>query len=69
MSKVLIATTKISSKGQLYIPLEMRRQMEISKVDALLICCVGKKLYVSEFDDKLYDIMKEQYREVNNTIK
>ena len=64
-TKMIVKTVKVSNKGQISIPLEIREQTGISKGDELILIQSGKKILIEaagnvskKAEDDFSDIIK-----------
>jgi AbrB family looped-hinge helix DNA binding protein len=57
-SKMILKTVKVSEKGQIAIPREIRKEMEIEKGDQLIIIEDKGKMIVEKVEDRFDDFHK-----------
>ena len=64
-TKMIVKTVKVSNKGQISIPLEIREETGISKGDELILIQAGKKILIEaagnvskKAEDDFSDIIK-----------
>ncbi len=68
----MIDTIKMSSKGQIVIPKEIRREMGIKKEDSLLVVSEDSKIILEKIEERkirgemlgLLDYFERKFREV-----
>ncbi len=51
MPESIIKTVTVSEKGQISIPMDIRKQLAVEKGSKLVIILKGKKLLISKADD------------------
>lgn len=57
---MIVKTVKVSGKGQIAIPLDVRESIKLSKGDELLLIQDGKKIML-EKADKASELLKDEF--------
>jgi len=60
---IMMKTIKVSDKGQIAIPNQMRETLGINRGDELVIFQVGKRILIEKLSDVEYK-MKDEFKDV-----